>query len=182
MSRYHRLRIASRMSRTVVVLVAGLACGCAALNPETGGVPPAGAAGEDNPPDSVESPVDQHIKFMKRAAAAGGQDRLRMITELNRYSEESPLAARLQLGFLLTSPTESSANTREGERLLRETLAGHSDLHPALKDLIELRLQEVEVRQALRVELGEAKGKIADLLSIESSMEQKKNESQSRSR
>lgn len=66
--------------------------------------------------------------------------------------------------------------------MLREILARHSDLHSGLRDLIELRLREVEVRQALRVELGEAKGTIQGLLSIESSMERKKTESQSRSR
>lgn len=127
--------------------------------------------------------MEQHIEYMKRAAAAGGQERQRMLTEIDRQSREgSLLTARVQLGFLLTSPSETIANTREGENLLREILAGHSDLHPALRDLIELRLQEVEVRQALRVELGEAKGKITDLLSIESSMEQKRTESQTRTR
>lgn len=161
-------------------MVVSLACGCANLNTQAGDNAQDGA---ESPPAEEESLVERHIEFMKRAAAAGGQERQRMLTEIDRHSSQvSPLTAQVRLGFLLTSPSETIANTREGESMLREILAGHSDLHPALRDLIELRLQEVEVRHALRVELGEAKRKITDLLSIESIMEQKKTESQTRTR
>jgi len=132
--------------------------------------------------EAPESPVAKHVAFMKQAATADGRERLRLLTEIDRRSADSPLASRLQLGFLLTSPGETQSDTAKGEEILRGVLAGHSELHPSLKSLIELRLQEVEVRQALRVQLGEANGKIDDLLSIESSMEQQKTESQTRSR
>lgn len=131
---------------------------------------------------AAHSPVEPYIALMKRAASVDGQNRQSMLTEIDRRAAESPLEARLKKGFLLTSPSESEAGTREGEKILREVLAGHSDLHPLLRDLVEVRLHEVEVRQALRVELSESKGTIRELLSIESSMEKKKTESQSRSR
>lgn len=141
--------------------------------------PPAAA---NNSPATKQSPADRYIEFMKQAAETDGQTREEMRREIYRRSEDAPLVSRLQLGFLLTSPMETEQHAREGERILREILAGESGLHERVRDLIELRLQEVAVRQALRVELGEAKGKIADLLSIESSMEEKQGESPSRSR
>lgn len=141
--------------------------------------PPAAAK---NSPATKQSPTDGYIEFMKQAAETDGQTREEMRREIYRRSENAPLVSRLQLGFLLTSPMETEQHAREGERILREILAGESGLHERVRDLIELRLQEVAVRQALRVELGEAKGKIADLLSIESSMEEKQGESRSRSR
>lgn len=140
------------------------------------------AATTDNSPATKQSPTDRYIEFMKQAAETDGQTREEMRREIYRRSENAPLVSRLQLGFLLTSPMETEQHAREGERILREILAGESGLHERVRDLIELRLQEVAVRQALRVELGEAKGKIADLLSIESSMEEKQGESPSRSR
>lgn len=139
-------------------------------------------AAADDSPAAEPSPVDGYVEFMKQAAATDGQTRQQMRREIYRRSEEAPLDSRLQLGLLLTSPMETEQHAREGERILREILAGESGLHERVRDLIELRLQEVAVRQALRVELGEAKGKIADLLSIESSMEEKQGESRSRSR
>lgn len=169
----------SRATAGSLVLAAVLAYGCVAMDP--GGVPDTDTS-DGAPTDAADSRVERFVVFMKQAAAAGGAERQRMLTDLDRRSVESPVTARLQRGFLLTSPSETMANTREGEKILRETLAGSSDLDPALRDLIELRLHEVGVRQALRVELGEAKGTIKDLLSIESSMEQKRTESQDRTR
>lgn len=177
MSRYRRNSMARRLSRGACVLVAALVCGCTVLQPGA-----RQGAGSGDPRAAAESPVDGYLEFMKRAAALDGEGRQRMMTELDRRAAESPLTGRLQKGLLLTSPSEAESGTRQGEKMLREILARHSDLHPGLCDLIELRLREVEVRQALRVELGEAKGTIQDLLSIESSMEKKKTESQSRSR
>lgn len=185
MSPYHRSRVGSLVVRGMLALVAVLVSGCTTLD-VGGGSSQEAERGPSQvaecPQAPKESPVESHIGFMKRAASAHGESRRRMASEIDRTLESSPMAARLQRGFLLTSPTESAANAREGERILREMLAGRSDLHPAVRDLIELRLQEVEVRQALRVELAEAKGKIEDLLSIESSMEQQKTESQDRTR
>lgn len=140
------------------------------------------SAEANDSPAAEPSPVDGYIEFMKQAAVTDGQTRQQMRREIYRRSEEAPLTSRLQLGLLLTSPMETEQHAREGERILREILAGESGLHERVRDLIELRLQEVAVRQALRVELGEAKGKIEDLLSIESSMEEKQGEPRSRSR
>lgn len=179
-SRYRRNSLPIRAVVGVMVFTSMvLVPGCAGL--ETGG------RGDEPPvpeerPAAKASPVEEYLAFMKRASTARGPDRQRIFDELDQRGEESPLSARLQRGFLLTSPTETRSRTAEGENILREILAGHADLHPAVRDLVEVRLQEVEVRQALRVELGEAKGKIEDLLNIESSMEQKKSESESESR
>lgn len=153
--------------------------GCGIMEPI---VQPGPESGGGEARAAPHSPVEPYIEFMKRAASVDDQNRQSMLTEIDRRAAESPLEARLQKGFLLTSPSETEAGTREGEKILREVLAGNSDLHPRLQDLVEVRLHEVEVRQALRVELSESKGTIRELLSIESSMEKKKTESQSRSR
>ncbi len=153
--------------------------GCSIMEPNA---QPGPESGEGEAQAAPHGPVEPYIEFMKRAASVDGQNRQSMLTEIDRRASESPLEARLQKGLLLTSPSETEAATREGEKILREVLAGNSELHPLVRDLVEVRLHEVEVRQALRVELGESKGTIRELLSIESSMEKKKTESQSRSR
>lgn len=209
MSQYRRSKLAGVLIRGAPILIGVLLCGCTNLATGTGedvraanhndpAVEEADSAGNDgarsadqtadqtteNSPAAAthNSPSDRYIEFMKQAAETDGQTREEMRREIYRRSEDAPLVSRLQLGFLLTSPMETEQHAREGERILREILAGESGLHERVRDLIELRLQEVGVRQALRVELEEAKGKIADLLSIESSMEEEQGESPSRSR
>lgn len=179
MLQYHRSSVTGYTGRGAALLIVALACGCTSLG--TGPRPGAPTVAGD-PSNAAESPVETHIAFMKQAAVSVGPDRQRMLTDLDRRNADSPVTTRLHRGFLLTSPSETLANTAEGEKILREILAGHSDLDPALRDLVELRLHEVEVRQALRVELGEAKETVKELLSIESSMEQRRTESQGRTR
>lgn len=193
MSRYRRSNTHTRSAGISAFLAAAFAFGCTNLVPVTGedaapepaSGPPAEQQSQSSPaaspPVEEESPVARYLAFMKRAASADGQDRQRIIAEIDQHFEDAPLTARLQMGLLLTSPAETVSNAREGERLLKEILAGSSKLDPALRDLIELRLREVEVRQALRLELGDAKGKIEDLLSIESTMEEQKSKSESQS-
>lgn len=177
MLQYHRSNMKRCSGRGAVLLTVVLACGCTGLVPGPG---PGAATGDSS--SAAESSVERHIEFMRQAAVSGDEDRQRMLTDLDRRYADSPVTARLHRGFLLTSPLETAANTAEGEKILREILAGHSDLDPALRDLVELRLHEVEVRQALRVELGEVRGTVKELLSIESSMEQRRTESQDRTR
>lgn len=193
MSRYRRSNPHIRTAAQSAVLAAAFASGCTNLAPATGEDaapepatnPPAAQQSQSSPAASTavveESPVVRYLAFMKRAASADGQDRQRIIAEIDQRFEDAPLTARLQMGFLLTSPAETASNASEGETILREILAGSSKLDPAVRDLIELRLREVEVRQALRLELGDAKGKIEDLLSIESIMEEQKSKSESQS-
>lgn len=195
MSQYRRSSLVGVLSRGVTTLIVALVIGCANLSTGTEEDARAGndsarpaeqstedSAATDNSPAAEQSLTDSYVEFMKQAAETDGRTREQMRIEIYRRSENAPLTSRLQLGFLLTSPTETEQHAREGERILREILAGESGLHERVRDLIELRLQEVEVRQALRVELGVVKGKIADLLSIESTMEQKQGESRSRTR
>lgn len=179
MFQFHRSSVKRCTGRGAVLLTVLLVCGCTGLVPGPG---PGAATGAGDPSSAAESPVKRHIEFMRQAAVSGDEGRQRMLADLDRRYADSPVTARLHRGFLLTSPLETAANTAEGEKILREILAAHSDLDPALRDLVELRLHEVEVRQALRVELGEVRGTVKELLSIESSMEQRRTESQDRTR
>jgi hypothetical protein len=168
-SRYRSSDISGTATACAVALAAILTVGCTTWPP----------ASEQSDPAATDESVARHLEFMKLAAEADDEARKRMKRDIVRRSRGATVTTRLRLGFLLTSPQET-ADARVGERMLRELLSEGSGLTPDLKNLIELRLLELDARRALRVELAEAKGKIDDLLSIESEMETKKNESRGR--
>jgi len=127
-------------------------------------------------PDSLAA----HITFMKRAAEADRHIWEEMKTDAEHRANSDPLESRLQLGLLLTSPSQGETNTEAGEKVLRDLLESEPAMDPRLRDLIEIRLQEAEARRILGGQLKDVKGKIQELLSIESSMEQKKTQSETR--
>lgn len=102
-----------------------------------------------------------------------------MKKEAEQQRENGSLTAQLRIGFLLTSPGADESSIQAGEQILREVLATHTDLMPRVKDLVELRLAEVEARQSIRTDLRDAEGKIEALMSIERSMEERENQDQS---
>lgn len=125
-------------------------------------------------------PLAAHIDFMKRAAEADRHVWEEMKTHAEHRVNSDPLESRLQLGFLLTSPGQNESNTEAGEKVLRGVLESEPAMDPRLRALIQIRLQEAEARRVLSGQLRDVKGKIQELLSIESSMEQKKRQSETR--
>lgn len=134
------------------------------------------------PETAGRSTVD-YVEYMNRVARADAASRLTMKQEAEREMNTNASGdGRLKLGFLLTSPGEDEANVQAGEQILRKTLAAHDRLATGVKNLVELRLAEIEERQALRSELRGVESKIQDLLSIDSSLEKKKTREQTRPR
>lgn len=162
--RYLFKDMAGGSGRLMCVAAIAIAGGCVGTGPVT------------------SEPMVDYVEYMNRAAQGGPLVRQEMKREAERLSEQQPLHHQLRIGFLLTSPGEDQANTQAGEQMLREALARRTGLTPALTDLVELRLAEVEARQSIHMELRDVEGKIEELMSIESSMEKKKSESQTRPR
>lgn len=131
---------------------------------------------------SLAGSLADHVEYMNRAARADDQVRSQMKQEAERQAAQEPLAGTLRAAFVLTSPGEGEGDTQTGEQMLREMLARHPDLEPSLKSLVELRLAEIEARQAIRTELRDVEAKIDELLSIDSDMEKKKSQEQTRPR
>jgi len=148
----------------VVALAIAAAGGCASLSTDK--------------PD----PLAARIDFMKRAAEADRHVWEEMKTDAEHRANSDPLESRLQLGFLLTSPSQGEPNTEAGEKILGGVLESETALDPRLRDLIQVRLKEVETRRVLSGQLRDVKGKIQELLSIESSMEQRKSQTETRRR
>lgn len=119
-----------------------------------------------------------YLEFMNRVAVANGDELQRIAAGLESQAGTPRPDTQLRRGLLLTTPAETLARTREGETMLREYLAAHSELDRGVRALVQLRLREAAARQVLRIELGEANGTIDELLSIESSMEKQKLETQ----
>ncbi|MGA8259674.1 MAG: hypothetical protein WB783_05615 [Arenicellales bacterium] len=128
----------------------------------------------------AHDPLEDQISYMKRAAMADPQVRTQMKAAADRHADQDPFDSKLRIGFLLSSPNEDPEDTVAGEQILRDILEHRKGLDPRLRDLIEVRLQEAEARQALRQQLDEVNSKIDKLLSIESSTGQKKSGSGAR--
>lgn len=157
MSSYHRTRFLRALA--AAALAAAAISGCTTLN----------IAERDS--------LAAHIDYMRRAAEADQHVWQEMKTDAEQRANSDPSESRLQLGFLLTSPSQSLSNTEAGEKMLREAIESEPGMDPRLQDLIQVRLQETEARRVLTGQLRDVKSKIDELLSIESSMEQKKSKS-----
>lgn len=122
--------------------------------------------------------LESHVEYMNRAAKADPQAWGRMKNEADRNLKVSPATAKLQLGLLLTTPNQVQANIDVGERILKEILDDSPTLSPQVRDLVELRLQEVAARRTLREELDSVNAKIDELMSIERSLENERRDSE----
>ena len=145
---------------SLVILAASMIPGCAHLS---------SAARE-----AVEESLESHIEYMKRAAEADDKTWKAMKAQAGEQGTETPVTERLQLGFLLTSPNAEESSVQTGKKMLEATLREQPDVDPALRNLVELRLREVEAREALQVRIKDVERKIEELMSIESSIEKQK--------
>lgn len=125
--------------------------------------------------------VERHVEYMNRAAEADQAAWEAMKAEADREAKDAPVTSRIHIGFLLTSPGTSSSNMEAGARMLRSVIE-EEQVNTPVRNLIEVRLTEVEARRVLMVELGDVKGKIEELMSIESLVEQEQGQSRTRSR
>ena len=168
------------------LLACVMAGGCTSIMPagtdQTGKTaePAQAATPAETRPTAEDRALEEYIEFMKRASEANPRTWATMKGEAEKRLNGEPLKAKLQLGFLLTSPNEVKTNVAEGRRVLREVLDGEPTLDPRLRDLVEIRLIEAEKRATLHKELEEVNGKIDELLSIESSMEEQKGKPEAR--
>lgn len=115
--------------------------------------------------------LDSHVEFMKRAGEADRQTWMEMKQEAEKLANGNRVHARLKLGMLLTTPGSNEADVQAGAGILVDLLENAVRLNPYLRDLIHVRLQELNARRRLEEELRGAEGKIDDLLSIEKKME-----------
>lgn len=172
---------------TSALFLAALVNACAQVEP---GAPQAGTGGAECPAPAAgneaaacgRDPLLDYVAYMSQAVEAGAQGRDAMKLDAERRMRSSPLTARVQIGFLLTSPGESLPRIQEGTTMLEDVLASETGLDAGVRQLIEMRLAEVEARRSLRVELEDIKGKIEELMSIESSMEEERSKSEQRPR
>lgn len=184
---YRNSRMSGRGALGIGLLACILTGGCAAT------MMPAGTSEAGKPaepaqavalagtrPTAEDRALGEYIDYMKRATEANPRTWAAMKGEVEKRMNGDPLKAKLQLGFLLTSPNEVKANVAEGRRVLQEVLDSEPTLDPRLRDLVEIRLIEAGKRAALHKELEEVNGKIDELLSIESSMEEQKGKPEAR--
>lgn len=150
------------------------------------------------PPDSVAG----YVEYMNRAARADDADWRTMKAEAERdYQESQSVSSQLRTGLLLTTPNRSGddilQDMQKGRRLLQNAIE-RDDLRvgPDLRALVNIRLREVAARQALhrdlrttrealqqtRAKLNDTEGKLNELLDIENSIENERQQNEGRQR
>lgn len=162
-----------------VVAACVVSYGCTHMQPVTQD-PAAQQPAAHQPAEQGPAPVEEYVAYAKRAAQVDGQTWNSMKARAEQEAGQTPMEARIRLGILLTSPGQPPGNLEEGKRILADVLATEAGLDRGVVNLIEIRLADAKVRGSLYMKIDDLQGKIDELLSIESSMEEERRRSEGR--